>query len=88
MLTAVQGYYDGNQIVLNERIALMGGQKVILTVFDSPANAPAAVSTCKVKQASAEDAAWQSFMRGIDGFTEDFMKDGRETELPSARETL
>ena len=36
---------------------------------------------------SKEDA-WTSFMEGINGFTEDFMPDGREPVLPSAREEL
>ena len=78
MLTAVQGYYDGGQIVLNGNISLSDGQKVILTVFDSGTPA-ASTSAYKIKQeAAADEAAWQSFLRGLDGFTEDFMPNGRE----------
>ena len=37
MLTAVNGYYNGEQIVLNEKIKLYKGQKVIITILeDSP----------------------------------------------------
>lgn len=35
MLTAVEGYYDGNQIIMNEDIDLSIGQKVIVTVLDT-----------------------------------------------------
>ena len=34
MLTAVQGYYNGEQIVLNENINLSYGQQVIVTILD------------------------------------------------------
>ena len=32
--------------------------------------------------------AWQTFMSGLNSFTKDFMADGRETEFPTARESL
>ena len=32
--------------------------------------------------------AWQTFMSGLNSFTEDFMTDGREPEIPTARESL
>ncbi len=90
MLTAVQGYFDGNQIVLNDNLPLMNGQKVILTVFGKGTNTKKSnTSTYKIKQDRIDDnAEWQSFMAGINGFTEDFMPNGREPEIPSARETL
>ena len=90
MLTAVQGYFDGSQIVLNDNLPLMSGQKVILTVFESNTDTNAAnASTYKIKQDNkADEAAWQSFMQGINEFTEDFMPNGREAEIPSARESL
>ncbi len=31
MLTAINGYFDGSYIVLNEKVALKKGQKVIIT---------------------------------------------------------
>ena len=34
MLTAVEGYYNGSQIVMNEHIKLHYGQKVIITVLE------------------------------------------------------
>lgn len=34
MLTAVKGYYNGNQIVMEEDIQLSAGQEVIVTVLD------------------------------------------------------
>lgn len=38
MLTAVEGYYNGTQIVMNEGVALRKGQRVIITILD-PLNA-------------------------------------------------
>ena len=34
MLTAVNGYYNGEQIVTDEKINLYKGQKVIITILD------------------------------------------------------
>lgn len=34
MLTAVKGYYDGNQIVVDEDIKMTLGQEVIITILD------------------------------------------------------
>lgn len=34
MLSAVTGYYDGNQIVMNEQMNLAVGQEVIITVLE------------------------------------------------------
>lgn len=34
MLSAVTGYYDGNQIVMNEQMKLAVGQEVIITVLE------------------------------------------------------
>lgn len=31
---------------------------------------------------------WESFMEGINGFSEDFMADGRVEDYPSVREAL
>lgn len=35
-----------------------------------------------------KEAAWQTFLDGIDGFTEDFFQDGREPDVPTERDTL
>lgn len=35
MLTAVEGYYDGNQIIMDEDINLSIGQRVIVTVLET-----------------------------------------------------
>lgn len=35
MLTAVEGYYDGNRIVMDEDIHLSVGQRVIVTVLET-----------------------------------------------------
>lgn len=35
-----------------------------------------------------EDALWETFINGLKGFSDDFMKDGRMTETPSTREKL
>lgn len=32
--------------------------------------------------------AWKTFLEGLHGFSDDFMEDGRETEVQSAREEL
>ena len=32
--------------------------------------------------------AWQIFMSGLNSFTEDFMTDGREPEIPTVRDSL
>lgn len=34
MLAAVKGYYNGNQIVMDEDIKLVAGQEVIVTILD------------------------------------------------------
>ena len=34
MLTAVNGYYNGKSIVMEERVKLLDGQKVIITILD------------------------------------------------------
>lgn len=34
MLTSVKGYYNGNQIVMEEDIQLSAGQEVIVTVLE------------------------------------------------------
>lgn len=34
MLTAVNGYYNGEQIVMEEEVNLQAGQKVIVTILD------------------------------------------------------
>ncbi len=89
MLASVQGYYDGSQIILNQDFPLMNGQQVILTALDAATDTLSVeVSAYKIRQASTQEKEWQSFMEGINGFTEDFMKDGREAEIPSARESL
>lgn len=35
-----------------------------------------------------KDEAWQIFLNGINGFTDDFLADGRESEIPSKRGSL
>ncbi len=35
-----------------------------------------------------KDAVWDSFLSGLDGFTEDFMEDGREEVVGQKREEL
>ena len=34
MLNAVSGYYNGNQIVMDEQISLRVGQRVIITILE------------------------------------------------------
>ncbi len=41
MLTAVEGYYDGNQIIMDEDINLPIGQRVIVTVLETKESARA-----------------------------------------------
>lgn len=35
-----------------------------------------------------KEAAWQTFLNGLNGFTDDFFQNGRELEVPIQRETL
>lgn len=35
-----------------------------------------------------KEAAWQTFLDGLTGFTDDFFQDGRESEAPTVRESL
>ena len=35
-----------------------------------------------------KDASWQTFMNGIDSFSDDFFAGGREAEIPTKREAL
>ena len=32
--------------------------------------------------------AWQTFMNGLNNFTDDFMSNGREAEIPTVRDSL
>ena len=34
MLTSIEGYYDGRQIVMDEHVALREGQRVIITILE------------------------------------------------------
>jgi len=35
-----------------------------------------------------KEAAWETFMNGLNSFTDDFFKGGREPEVPTTREAL
>ena len=35
-MTAVEGYYNGKQIVMDESVRLRRGQRVIVTILNSP----------------------------------------------------
>lgn len=35
-----------------------------------------------------KDAAWKTFMDGVNGFTDDFLADGRKQEIQQKREGL
>lgn len=35
-----------------------------------------------------KEAAWQTFLDGLDGFTDDFFIDGRVNDIPEERENL
>lgn len=39
-MTAVNGYYDGSRIVMDEEIPLRKGQRVIITLLEPPTRAP------------------------------------------------
>lgn len=42
MLTAVEGYYNGSQIVMDEGVTLRKGQRVIITILDPLSEPPKA----------------------------------------------
>ena len=35
-----------------------------------------------------KEKAWETFLQGLDAFTDDFFQDGREQDAPQARESL
>ena len=35
-----------------------------------------------------KEKAWETFLEGLEGFTDDFFQDGREQETPQVRESL
>lgn len=35
-----------------------------------------------------KDATWETFLNGLNSFSEDFLADGRESEAPVERDTL
>lgn len=35
-----------------------------------------------------KEAAWQTFLNGLDSFTDDYLNDGREAEVSDLREKL
>lgn len=35
-----------------------------------------------------KDAVWETFLNGVNSFSEDFLADGRESEAPVERDTL
>ena len=35
-----------------------------------------------------KEAAWETFINGLNGFTDDFFENGREEEVPTTREAL
>lgn len=35
-----------------------------------------------------KEAAWQTFLSGLNGFTDDFFRNGREPEIPTQREMI
>lgn len=35
-----------------------------------------------------KEASWQTFLDGLNGFSDDFMSGGRENAIPTSRETL
>ena len=35
-----------------------------------------------------KEAVWQTFLNGLNGFTDDFFENGREQSVPTERETL
>lgn len=35
-----------------------------------------------------KDAAWQTFLEGLNSFSDDFMQDGRSAVIPAEREEL
>lgn len=40
MFVAVKGYYDGNQIIVDENINMSAGQEVMITILDGKRDLP------------------------------------------------
>lgn len=35
-----------------------------------------------------KEDVWQTFLNGLNGFSDDFFEDGREVEIPSSRDVI
>ena len=35
-----------------------------------------------------KEEAWQTFLNGVDSFTDDFFQEGRQRDIPTKRDTL
>ena len=46
------------------------------------------ISNYNQKKKISKEEAWETFMKGINGFTDDFMADGRSLDVPDVREQL
>lgn len=56
--------------------------------FDSDEVFIKKIGKCVMLIPKDEDSQWETFMNGIRNFSDDFMKDGRMSEIPSTREEL
>ena len=72
MLTAVQGYYDGEQIILNEKVKLSYGQQVIVTILDHKPGKENHVDVTQKERDMAFDRLENWRMANKDSWREDF----------------
>ncbi len=59
MLTALNGYIDGNKVIVNENISGWQGRNVIVTILDSSRVVPSDNDKDKEKQKKRVEAAMQ-----------------------------
>jgi len=90
MFTTVEGYYNGNQIVLDENISLAHGQRVMVTILENPKKKSLDFSKYRAGKYAIpmnakdyvkemrEDKTWEEFLECLNGFSDDFMQNGRE----------
>ena len=101
MFTTVQGYYNGNQIILDENVPLAYGQRVMVTILEEkPKKKSSDFSKYRAGKYGIsmdaqdygkelrEDKAWGEFLDCLNGFSDDFMQNGREEFAFTTRDSL
>lgn len=70
MLEAVAGYYNGESIILSEKVCWDNGQEVIVALVPK--------SKFESNIDAMPEEKWKAFLTCINGFSDDFMDGERE----------